>query len=145
MRVAFTRQIAVIVLLLTPMTSAFAETEADSASAISGTVTGYYYAMRDQSDFGVGVASLNRGPLHFEARYNYEAMHSTSIFAGWNFSGGETFSFAVTPIVGGLFGDVQGVIPGVEASVAWLRRRLCRSRICPRSGQSQRQLFLRME
>ena len=38
----------------------------------SAAVTGYYYAMRDQPDFGVGVATLDHGRLHFEARYNYE-------------------------------------------------------------------------
>jgi len=49
--------------------------------------TGYYYAMRDQPDFGVGVATLDHGALHFEARYNDEAPKSTSIFAGWKFHG----------------------------------------------------------
>ena len=108
-----------VMLVVVPSMSAFADTDPDGASPLSGSFTGYYYTMRDQSDFGVGVASLNRGPLHFEARYNYEAMRSASIFAGWNFGAGETLTFAVTPIVGVLFGDVRAVIPGVEASVAY--------------------------
>lgn len=108
-----------MMLLFAPATRALADSAADGVPAISGSVTGYYYAMRDQSDFGVGVASLNRDTLHVEARYNYEAMHSASIFAGWNFSAGETLTFAVTPLIGVLFGDVRGVIPGLEASVAY--------------------------
>lgn len=91
----------------------------DEGTRTTGAVTGYYYAMRDQPDFGVGVAALNHGPFRLEARYNYEARHSTSIFAGWRFTGGDTFTYEVTPILGGLFGDASGVIPGVEASVAW--------------------------
>ncbi len=78
-----------------------------------------YYAMRDQPDFGVGVASLDRGPLHLEARYNYEARDSGSAFVGWKFAGGDTVSYEVTPIIGGLFGAARGVVPGLEVSVGW--------------------------
>jgi len=75
--------------------------------------------MRDQPDFGVGIASLDRGALHLEARYNYEARDSGSAFIGWKFAGGDTVSFEVTPIIGGLFGAARGVVPGLEASVGW--------------------------
>ena len=66
-----------------------------------------------------GIAALNHGSLHLEARYNYEARHSTSVFAGWKFAGGDTVSYEVTPILGALFGDARGVVPGLEGSVAW--------------------------
>jgi len=85
----------------------------------SGNITGYYYAMRDQPDFGVGVAALNRGPLHLEARYNYEVHDAGSLFLGWNFSGGDSLTFQITPIIGALLGDARGVVPGFEASVGW--------------------------
>ena len=75
--------------------------------------------MRDQPDFGVGVASLDRGPLHLEARYNYEARDAGSAFVGWKFEGGDTVSYALTPIIGGLFGAARGVVPGLEASIGW--------------------------
>ncbi len=83
------------------------------------TATAYYYAMRDQPDFGVGVASLDRGSLHFEARYNYEARNTTSLFAGWKFAGGDRLSYKLTPIIGGMFGTARGVVPGIEASLAY--------------------------
>jgi hypothetical protein len=95
------------------------EPKGSSESHVSVAATGYWYAMRDQPDFGVGVATLDRGPLHLEARYNYEARDSASLFAGWKFSGGDAVTWSVTPILGGLFGDARGVVPGVEASVAW--------------------------
>lgn len=85
----------------------------------SGAVTGSYYAMRDEPDFGVGVAALDYGRLHLEGRWNYEVRNAGSAFVGWKFSGGDTVTFEVTPIVGVLFGSARGVVPGVEASIAW--------------------------
>jgi hypothetical protein len=96
-----------------------AEMSVESEPASSGSVTGFYYAMRDQPDFGVGVASINRGALHLEARYNYEARDAGSAFLGWKFSGGDTVTFEFTPIAGVLFGAARGAIPGFEASVAY--------------------------
>ncbi len=105
---------------LAPGTAAAAsESDAPAGPESTFTVTGFYYAMRDQSDFAVGIAAYDRGPLHLEGRYNYEARNSGSAFAGWKFAGGDALSFQVTPIVGVLFGAARGVIPGVEASVAY--------------------------
>jgi len=92
---------------------------AATAPETSLSATGYWYAMRDQPDFGVGVAALNRGPLHLEARYNYEARDSGSLFVGWKFAAGDEVTFEVTPMIGGLFGAARGVVPGFEASVAY--------------------------
>ncbi len=96
-----------------------ADADTPGEPAWSGAVTGYYYAMRDQPDFGVGVASLDRGPLHLEARYNYEARDAGSAFVGWKLAGGDAVTYALTPIIGGLFGAARGVVPGLEASVGW--------------------------
>ncbi len=97
------------------------EAAADAGLKVSGSVTGMYYAMRDQPDFGVGVASMNIGALRFEGRYNYEVRDAGSLFVGWKFSGGDVVTFEITPIVGGLVGAAHGVVPGVEASVGlWL-------------------------
>jgi len=46
-----------------------------------------YYSLKDQSDFLLAVATAERGQLHIEARYNYEAIDAGSLFAGWKFSG----------------------------------------------------------
>jgi hypothetical protein len=97
----------------------FADAMAAEDERPSGAITGYYYAMRDEPDFGVGVATLDHKRWHFEARYNYEAHNAGSAFVGYQFKGGDTVTFEVTPIVGALFGSARGVVPGLEASVAW--------------------------
>ena len=102
---------------LTPCTSAAAEN--DAAPETSFSVNGSYYAMRDEPDFGVFVVALQRGPVRFEARHNYEAKSATSAFAGYAWSGGEDIAWSVTPLLGGLFGSARGVVPAVEASVSW--------------------------
>jgi len=107
--------VKVLVLVIAAMPALVAAAE----SQVSGSVTGYYYAMRNEPDFGVGVAALDYGSLHFEGRYNYEVHNAGSAFVGWKLTGGETITFEVTPIVGVLFGAGRGVVPGVEASVAW--------------------------
>jgi hypothetical protein len=116
----FTRHRALVAILgLAAMEANAGESAADAEANWSGNVTGYYYAMRNEPDFGVGVAALNRGPLHLEARYNYEVHDAGSVFVGWNFSGGESVTFQITPIIGALVGGARGVVPGFEASVAW--------------------------
>jgi hypothetical protein len=81
--------------------------------------TGMYYSLPEQDDFLLAIATAERGPLHLEARHNYEALDSSSMFAGWKFSGGETLTYELTPIIGAVFGARQGIAPGFEASVAY--------------------------
>jgi hypothetical protein len=81
--------------------------------------TGMYYSLRDQSDFLLVTAVAERGPLHLEARHNYEALDTSSLFAGRKFSGGESLTYALTPILGVVFGAKQGIAPGFEASVGY--------------------------
>jgi len=57
--------------------------------------------------------------LHLEARYNYENFRTGSLWMGYNFSWGKTWQFAVTPMVGGVFGRTNGIAPGCEASLSW--------------------------
>ncbi len=82
-------------------------------------VSGSYYSFRDQKNFMLGIATAERGPLHLEARYNYEALDSGSLFAGWKFSGGERLTYELTPILGGVFGQKEGIAPGFEAALGY--------------------------
>jgi hypothetical protein len=81
--------------------------------------TGYYYALDNQSDYFSAIATADRDALHLEARYNYEALDSGSLFAGWSFSGGDELTWELTPIIGVVFGSTHGIAPGFEASVAY--------------------------
>lgn len=82
-------------------------------------LTAYPTQVRGGDSFTSVVGIAERGPLHLEARYNYEAVGASSAFVGWNFSGGETLTWKLTPMLGGGWGDIHAVIPAVEAAVAW--------------------------
>jgi hypothetical protein len=82
-------------------------------------ITAYPTQVRGGDNTTSAIAVADRGPLHLEARYGYEAKDSRSAFAGWTFSGGETVTWELTPLVGGGWGPVQAFIPGFEASLAW--------------------------
>jgi hypothetical protein len=81
--------------------------------------TGMYYVPTDESNFLLVIATADRGSLHLEARYNYEALDTASLFAGWKFSGGDALTYELTPILGAVFGATQGIAPGFEASLAY--------------------------
>ncbi|SDD45894.1 hypothetical protein SAMN05216345_109115 [Cupriavidus sp. YR651] len=80
--------------------------------------TGFWNMPRQEGSYGSGIFAADHGQLHLEARVNYEAIHAQSGFVGWSFSGGETFQYKVTPIVGFVAGSAHGPIAGMEASLA---------------------------
>ena len=86
---------------------------------LSGMFTAVYYALPHERDFAVGVGVLERDALHLEARYNYEARDTGSLFVGWKFSGGDALAWQVTPLLGALVGKAAGVVPALEASAAY--------------------------
>ncbi len=57
--------------------------------------------------------------LHLEARYNYENLRTGSLWAGYNLSAGKKLQLAVTPMIGGIFGDTNGIAPGCELSLTY--------------------------
>ena len=65
----------------------------------------------------------DRGPLHLEARYNYEDRYTGSVFAGWSFAFGdeEATFLKLTPMLGGVFGRTGGIAPGLEVEARWWR------------------------
>lgn len=84
-------------------------------------VTAYPTQVRDGEDSTSAIAVADRGPLHLEARYGYEAIGARSAFAGWTFSGGEEVTWQLTPLLGGAWGSVRAFVPGFELSAAWKR------------------------
>jgi len=83
-------------------------------SAWSGSVSAAWYMLRDESDYIQPTVRADRNWLHLETRYAYEDRKSLSFFAGANFEFGKDVKFAVTPMIGGLVGDVDGIIPAAE-------------------------------
>ena len=66
----------------------------------------------------------DRGWLHLEARYNYEALDTGSAWIGYNFSVGEKLTLEFTPMLGGVFGKTTGVAPGYEFTLGWRKLQL---------------------
>jgi len=66
----------------------------------------------------------DHGWLHLEGRYNYEERHTGSLWFGINFSAGQQLTFEATPMIGGIFGDIQGVAPGYEVTLSYRRLEL---------------------
>jgi hypothetical protein len=94
---------------------------ADAAPARTWTfaLTAYPTDVRGGKNYTSAVAAADHGPLHLEARYNYESIGARSAYVGWAFSGGDTVTWQATPIVGGAWGTTKSFVAGVEASAAW--------------------------
>lgn len=93
----------------------------DAARSWEFTVTAYPTVVRNGEDYTSAIAVADRGPLHLEARYNYESIGARSAFVGWTFSGGDTLTWELTPLVGGAWGTTRAFVPGLEASLGWGR------------------------
>ena len=80
-----------------------------------------FYAIGTDPNFGMGVLAADRGPLHLEARYNYEELDTFSGWVGWAFNTGSDLRIGVGPMVGGVVGELDGVAPGLRLAATWRR------------------------
>jgi hypothetical protein len=65
------------------------------------------------------VFRADKNKLHLEARYNYEDLETFSGWVGYNFSGGNKVTFMLTPMLGGVVGNSNGLAIGMEATVGF--------------------------
>jgi hypothetical protein len=79
----------------------------------------YTYLLPDDTNFVNLNFTADRSWLHLEARYNYEAQKAGSLWVGRNFSFGDKLAFEVTPMIGGVFGDLNGIVPGYNLSLSY--------------------------
>jgi len=101
-----------------PGTAAKASTVASSeAWAYSLTVDGYI--IPNEQGYASPVFTADRDWLHLEARYDYENLRTGSLWLGYNFTAGKKLVFAITPMIGGVFGRTTGIAPGCEASLTY--------------------------
>ena len=87
--------------------------------AWSFSASAYTYVVPDDSNYVQPTFTADRGWLHLEARYNYEALDAGSAWIGYNVGGGETLEWELTPMLGGVFGDTTGIAPGYKGSLGW--------------------------
>jgi hypothetical protein len=85
----------------------------------SFTASAYTYLVPDSEDYVNPNFTADRGWLHLEARYNYEAQKAGSLWIGRNFQFGDKLAVELTPMVGGVFGDLNGIAPGYNFSLSY--------------------------
>ena len=83
--------------------------------------SGYTYIIPESANYVQPTFTADRNRIHLEARYNYEGQKTGSVWFGLNFSGGDVVEWELTPIIGGVFGEVDGVAPGYKGSISWRR------------------------
>jgi hypothetical protein len=84
----------------------------------------YTYIVPDSREYVQPTITANRGPLHLEARYNYESIETGSAWVGYTFGAGEKLAWEFTPMLGGVFGNLTGVAPGYKGSISWWKLEL---------------------
>jgi hypothetical protein len=92
---------------------------AEAAPAWAFGLSALYVDPPDDDGYTTTIVYADRGPLHLEARYNYEDRDTASLFVGWTFEVGEELHAALTPMLGGVFGDTRGVAPGLLVDADW--------------------------
>ena len=90
----------------------------------SASASVYQYLVPDDRDYAQPTVTFDREWLHLEARYNYEDLHTGSAWVGYNFSGGKKLAWEITPMLGGVFGDTDGIAPGYRGSLSWWKLEL---------------------
>lgn len=79
----------------------------------------FIYVVPEERTYAQPTLALDRDWLHVEARYNYEAQDTGSLWLGYNFSAGEALALDFTPMIGGAFGRTLGVAPGLELGLSF--------------------------
>lgn len=82
--------------------------------AWSVSLTASFYIVPDDRDYLQPTITADYDRLHLEARFNYEDLDTASVWAGYNLAFGDEITLDVTPMVGGVFGDTDGVALGYE-------------------------------
>jgi hypothetical protein len=83
----------------------------------SATISGYL--VPEGRDYVQPTLTAEYAGLHLEARYNYEALDTASLWVGYKFAGGKDLAWEITPMLGGVFGEVNGIAPGYKGSLRW--------------------------
>ena len=93
--------------------------EQERSDRWSFSAAAYTFLVPDDRDYLQPVVAADRSWLHLEARYNYEASDTGSLWAGYSFAGGTTLAWELRPMIGAVLGDTSGVAPGYEGSLSW--------------------------
>jgi hypothetical protein len=85
-------------------------------------VSGYY--VPNGQSYASPTFTADHDTLHLEARYNYEGLRTGSLWVGYNLTVGKKLVLEATPMVGGVFGNVNGIAPGLEFTATYKKVQL---------------------
>ena len=89
------------------------------SSSWSFAADAYYYIFPGEKNTATVLGYADHRSLHLEARYNYEDRKTGSVFGGYMFETGNKLVLTFTPMIGFVFGNTNGIAPGLEASLTW--------------------------
>jgi hypothetical protein len=114
LRVVALAAAAVAALAAAPMPAA--------ATPWSFDASGFVFVPQDDDASVSPIFAGDRGPLHLEARYNYEDLETASAFIGrtFEFEDGDVTG-SVVPVFGVVVGNTAGIAPGVNFELYWNR------------------------
>jgi hypothetical protein len=97
-----------------------------TASDWSFSASAYTYIVPEGRNYVQPTVTADHRWLHLEARYNYEDLDTVSLWVGYNFKFGESdkISLEITPMIGGVVGNTQGIAPGLRGTLNWWRLEL---------------------
>jgi len=121
------RRLFALLLVLAVASIARAQEAAEEEKAWTFSASVYTYFVPDSHEYLQPTITADHDWLHLEARYNYEAQNTASVWAGYNLAGtlfDEKVEWEFTPMIGGVFGDTSGVAPGYKATINWWKLEL---------------------
>jgi hypothetical protein len=103
------------------------KTPASEAQPWEYTLTVDGFIVPDGTSYVDPVLTADHRWLHLEARYNEESLRTASLWVGYNLShgdvsAGDNWEFDITPMIGGVFGRLNGIAPGCEASLSYKKK-----------------------
>lgn len=91
----------------------------DSASDKSWSVNASLATIIFPGDaFLMPIVIADKNKFHLVSRYNYEDLNTFSLFAGYNFTGGNKLQYRITPMLGFAVGNTDGIAPGMEVDMS---------------------------
>jgi hypothetical protein len=119
MRIAWLTVIALAFLQRAAIAQGQPAEEGDAKRGWTSSLSAYTFIVPDDREYIQPTLRADHDWLHLEARYNYEDLNTASIWLGYNWSFGKDVTLDLTPMIGGVFGDTDGVAPGYELTLAW--------------------------
>jgi hypothetical protein len=112
------RHLGMLIVVAVCGTRILAQTQIDAsttpASSWDFTLSVSGYLVPHGQSYASPTFTADHSTVHVEARYNYEAQRTGSLWAGYNLSTGKKLVLEMTPMIGGVFGHLNGIAPGLE-------------------------------